>query len=252
MPLIDALCHIELYSSVEVARLALGAAAAEGIGAIVCAGTNPLVEERVPDDARSVLAVHRAWGIHPHEARDDALPAQLDALASRLVSGDAVALGECGLDARDGQPPLEVQERAFRAQLELARRLELPVILHVVRAQARALTILEEDGPLPAGGVWHAFAGPAEVVGRGLRLGLSFSVGALVFNDGARRLRDALPRIPAERLLVETDAPHAALSSLPEIVAALAAVRGVDVAELRRSTEAAARAAYRLEPPLLA
>lgn len=246
-PLVDALCHLELYSSLEVARLAGGAAVAEGVEAVVCAGTNPVFDEVIPETS---LVVHRAYGVHPQHANDEALPAQLDALAARLRLPDVVALGECGFDAREGQPPLDVQERTFRAQLSLARTLRLPVILHLVRAHARALSILEEDGPLPAGGVWHAFAGPAEAVERGLHLGLSFSVGALVFNESARRLRQALPLVPPERLLVETDAPHAALSSLPEIVTALAALRGVEVEELRRSTGAAARAAYGLLRPV--
>lgn len=241
--MIDALCHLELYSSLHVAELACAAARAAAVDAVVCAGTDPRLPETVPEGS---LPVHRAFGIHPQCASDEDQRAQLAALEARLDSPTAVALGECGLDARDGQPALDVQERTFRAQLEVVRRRRLPVILHVVRAQPRALAILEEGGPLPAGGVWHAFAGPSEVVDRGLRLGLSFSVGALVFNPGARRLREALPRIPAERLLVETDAPHCALSSLPETIAALAALRGVSVDELRRTTAAATRAVYRL------
>lgn len=247
MNLVDALCHLELYSSLEAAHLACAAAAGHGVRSVVCAGTDPRRDEHVP---QTPLRVHRAFGIHPQHADRLALAAQLEALTRRLdMVRDVVALGECGLDLRAGQPPLDVQERTFRAQLELARERGLPVILHVVRAQAKALAILEEvtrHGPLPAGGVWHAFAGPAEAVDRALRLGLALSVGALVFNDGARRLRAALPRIPAERLLVETDAPHAALSSLPEHVAALAALRGVSTDEMARTTAAAARAAYRL------
>jgi TatD DNase family protein len=240
---VDALCHLELYSSLEIAAQACLAARGHGVSEIVCAGTDPLTPEAVP---ASPLVIHRAFGVHPQNAEDEALPAQMVALERRLESG-AVALGECGLDAREGMPPLAVQERAFRAQLAIARRRRLPVILHLVRSHAKALAILEEEGPLPAGGVWHSFAGPREAVERALSLGLSLSVGALVFQEGARRLREALPHVPPERLLVETDAPHAALSSLPEILEALAAVRGVPVEELARTTAAAARRAYRLD-----
>lgn len=246
MTLIDALCHLELYGSLEAADAACARAAARGVAAVVSAGTDPCLDERVPAGS---LAVHRAFGIHPQHADDGARPAQLRALGHKLDQGPCVALGECGLDARGGHPPLDVQERTFRAQLQLARERQLPVLLHVVRAHARALDILEEHcgrGPLPAGGVWHAFSGPAEAVDRALRLGLFLSVGALALNPGARRLRGALPKIPSERLLVETDAPHATLDALPDHLEAMAALRGVSVEELARTTSAAARAAYRL------
>lgn len=249
--MIDALCHLELYTSLEVAHLACRAAKAAGVDEIVVAGTEPRAPELLPADTAG-LVVHRAFGIHPMSVADDALPAQLAALDAKLDDERerAVAVGECGLDLRDGQPPVAAQERAFRAQLAVARRRGLPVILHLVRAHARALEILEEEqarhGALPAGGVWHAFAGPADAVRRGLRLGLSFSVGALVFNEGARRLREALPGIPLDRLLVETDAPHSALSTLPEHLGALAEVRGEDVDVVTAATAANARRAYRL------
>lgn len=242
--MLDALCHLPLFANAEDARAFLAQAAREGVSDVVSAGTDARHEEALPASPAGPR-LHRAFGIHPHEASDQARPAQLRALEARLDEG-AVAIGECGLDDRDGEPPLAVQERTLRAQLAIARARRLPVILHIVGTWARALAIIDEDGPLPAGGIWHAFAGPKEALARAQALGLAFSVGGLVTNVRARRLHTALPLIPPALLVVESDMPHAPPVRLTAVVDEIARRLDHPRDDVAARTEANARRIFRI------
>lgn len=137
-----------------------------------------------------------ALGTHPwYAAAEPALPDDL---------GGAVAIGECGLDGRTGGP-LAAQEPVLEAHLALAREAGLPVILHCYRAHDRMLAILRRHAPVR--GVMHAYSGGADRVDAYVALGLHLSfAGAITWGEDTRPVR-ALLRVPADRLLVETDAP---------------------------------------------
>lgn len=204
---VDALVHLDALEDDEAARV-LQRAAAAGVRHVIHGGVDP----RTPPRQRSVAApvhVWRAYGIHPSvvsrvpSERADALRC----LAERLHDDEVVALGELGLDARPDMPPIEDQEACLREQLGLADAHGLPVILHCVHAIGRLVEILEDHGPLAAGGMLHAFGGPAELVPRLSALGLHFSFGTLVTRPAARRCRAAVSAVAGARLLVESDAP---------------------------------------------
>lgn len=233
----DALCHLPLFISPDDAKEFLAAAKKDGVTDVMCAGTDPTRVElaHTIDGVR----MHRAYGVHPEHARDSLRDAQMHALNARVI-------GECGLDHREGNPPLAEQERTLRAQLAIAREKNFPVILHLVGAWARAMDILDEDGPLPAGGVWHAFAGPKEAVARAEKHNLALSIGGLVLNPHARRLHDALPMIAAENLVVETDMPHEPAVRLRDVVAQVAALLGVPAQDVARRTDDNARRVFRV------
>lgn len=236
--MIDALSHLELC---EDPTRAAAQAARVGVSALVSAGVDPRSDRPLPPMPAPEL--WRAFGIHPQACRADALAEQLAALERRLDEPGVVALGECGLDARAAMPPLPEQERALRAQLELAARRALPVILHMVHAWPRALALLEESQVRH--GVWHAFAGPKEAIEPALRLGLYLSVGGAILRTNARRPREAARHIPDERLLVETDAPELPPERLVDVLDELALLRGRSPAELAEQTANNARAAFR-------
>ncbi len=204
------------------------------------------------DDSRANLALARshsrvlaAAGVHPEEAGQAAhgWEAELEAL---LASGGAAAVGECGLDAFHPDPPLEIQQAVFRAQVRLARKHRLPLVMHSRRAGLEVLQVLEEEGPLPAGGVFHCIE-PDEVLARavtgaGFHVGIS---GTITFprNDV---LRGMLKRLPPERLLVETDSPYLAPQAVrgkrnepafvPHVTAEVAKALGIRVEEAARRT----------------
>jgi TatD DNase family protein len=170
----------------------------------------------------------------------------------------AVALGEIGLDRATPElrAALPRQEAAFRAQLALARDLQLPVILHVVDAHGPTLEILRRDGVPARGGVVHGFSGSGEsaLLYQALNLCISFS--GAVCNPRAVRLQRAVAAVSSSRLLVETDAPYQTpleyrpalneLSFLPSIVAKIAELRGVPAREIEALTERNARTLFEL------
>jgi TatD DNase family protein len=206
--------------------------------------------------------VHFGLGIHPQllpaldERHDDRHLAELDAA---LAAGGAVGVGECGLDGPSvaAGASLKRQVRILRAQLELARKHGLPVMLHCLKLHDPLLALLAEE-PLPAGGVVHSFSGSADHVRSYVRAGLYLSFAGPVTYEGARRPIAALNAVPPERLLLETDAPdqtprpHRGRNEpafLPEIAAAIARATGRTVAEVDALTSANARALFQLGPP---
>ena len=165
---------------------------------------------------------HRAWalaaarpallsstaGVHPHHARSfDA--SQRDGLCDLLRKPEVVAVGECGLDYYRNFSPPEAQRAAFAAQLEIAAAARKPVFLHQRAAHADFAAILKDVRRGLAGGVAHCFTGGRSELEDYLALDLHIGVTGWVSDERrGQDLRDAVPHIPADRLMLETDAPY--------------------------------------------
>lgn len=184
-------------------------ALAAGVTRMIVTGTD--VESNA--QARALASQHpgRLWctaGIHPHHALE------LDAASTALIREHAtdplvVAIGECGLDYFRDFSPRPAQRAAFVAQLEIAVETALPVFLHQRDAHADFIAILAEFADTLTGGVAHCFTGGRAELETYLDLGLHIGVTGWVCDE--RRgdtLREAVPHIPLERLLLETDAPY--------------------------------------------
>lgn len=248
--LVDVLAHLDDPRITEPAAALLARAAAAGVTDVVHVGTDPLADDDVAEAAGGAR-LWRAHGVHPMAA-GARLDEKLARLEERLDEPRVVALGECGVDQRDGMPPLDVQLRALRAQLALARARGLPVILHIVHATEVALDVLRDAGPLP-GGLWHGFSGAPEVAARAVReLDLHVSFGGQAANPRAKRAQKSAAAVPAERLLLESDTPdhfpgppqEGRLSEpahLLRTLAAVAALRGVPADALGATTAHNAR-----------
>ncbi len=213
--LFDSHCHLDFPQLANDLEAELAAARVANVTGWLIPGTEPAQWERLGAFAGH-SGVRLAVGLHPWWVGDvcsrgaRALEDALRAIERKLGELGAVAVGECGLDARraarDGTD-LSLQLEAFEAQLVLARERSLPIVLHVVDAHGAALTLLRRVGPLPAGGVVHGFTG-SEGLGREyLALGLYVGLGCQLTSAAARRVREAAARLPLERLLLETDAP---------------------------------------------
>jgi TatD DNase family protein len=195
-------------------------------------------------------------GVHPHHASDFA-PSQREQFLGLLQSSKVVAVGECGLDYFRNLSPPESQRAAFTAQLELALHVAKPVFLHQRDAHDDFVAILREFAGRLTGGVAHCFTGGPAQLEDYLTLGLHIGITGWVCDEHrGHELRDAAPRVPQERLMIETDAPYLKPrdlnavdksrrnepSNLPHIAAALAKLRGVTLEELAaRTTENAVR-----------
>lgn len=210
--------------------------------------------EREPD-------LYAAVGIHPHDAAeaDEAAFEELRRLAE--ASGRVVAIGEIGLDFFRNLSPRDVQAEVFRRQLDLARRVGKPVLIHCREAHAETLEILRAEGVQSVGGIMHCFSGDAEVARRCLDLGLLISLAGPVTYPNARKLPEVVRLVPEDRLVVETDCPFLPPQPyrgkrnepayLPITAARVAELKGAPLEELgRRMTEnALALFAIRPAPP---
>lgn len=148
-----------------------------------------------------------AVGIHPHQAEQFSEEA-LKQLRKLCAEPEVVAVGEIGLDYFKEYAPRASQQRAFRAQLELARELNKPVVIHLRDAANDLLQILAEHAGVR--GVVHSFTGEWALAQKLLELGFYLSVNGIVTFQKSQALRDAVAQIPLEKLLVETDCPYLA------------------------------------------
>lgn len=248
--MIDTHCHLDVPAFDADRDDTVARAVAAGISGMVV----PAIRPRTWDALRALASRHHAagvrWaiGVHPQIVPElDA--AELANLEQRLAddAGEAIAIGECGLDG--GTANKELQETIFRMHVRVARALGKPLIVHVLHAHDVAPRILREERA--PGGVLHSYSGGAELVPVYRDLGMAFSFAGPISYPNARRPVEAARVIPAELLLAETDAPDQAPEGhrggrsepafLPAVLAGLAAARGVDRTEIAALTTANAR-----------
>jgi TatD DNase family protein len=252
----DAHVHLQDERLAPVLDGVLAEARAAGVGGACCCASHPGdwdATAALPARAEAFgLRLQAAFGIHPWYC--DGLPADwLDRLEGLLTAWPAAAMGEIGLDGLRPEPPREVQRRVFDAQLALAARLGRTVVVHAARAWGAVADALRPwSGRLPGFAV-HGFAASAPVLADLAGQGAYFSFAGTVCNPVARRVHEAAARVPADRLLVETDAPdlfpaggRPALpdtrlnqpANLPLVIAALARQRGLPAADVAALTTA--------------
>ncbi|MCI5157090.1 MAG: TatD family deoxyribonuclease, partial [Candidatus Electrothrix sp. AUS1_2] len=177
------------------------------------------------------------------EEGDDAAYRQLKDLAG---SDKVVAYGEIGLDYAKQYAPAERQRREFARQLELAKELQLPVIIHDRDAHEDTVQIIKEHGPFPVGGVMHCFSGDTAFAHQVLDLGLYISIPGIVTFKNALELQKVAQEIPLDRMLLETDgpfltpAPFRGKRNRPEYLlytaAMVAELRGISIDEVACQT----------------
>lgn len=263
----DSHCHLqdEPDPAAVVAR-----AAEAGVGAMVCVGTDVGSSGKAIEltsalgaGGEGTVSMWATVGLHPHYADREGdegvegVAALLD--RTRLEPpgcGSVVAVGECGLDYHYDRSPRPVQRRAFAAQVGLAAERGLTLVVHTREAWADTFAVLGSQGP-PARTVFHCFTGGPAEAERALELGAWLSFSGIATFKGADEVRAAAALCPADRLLVETDAPflapapHRGRPNQPAFVglvgAAVAETRGVVPDELAASSWAAARSAFGLE-----
>jgi TatD DNase family protein len=201
-------------------------------------------------------AVRFATGVHPHAAAVFAGRAghAADVTRQHAAAFRACAVGEIGLDYHYDFAPRDVQQDVFAAQVDLARELGLPVVVHTREATEDTFAILESAGGIA--GVFHCFTGDAAMARRALDIGFYVSFAGIVTFPKAETLREAAKLIPPDRLLAETDSPYLAPvphrgkrnepAYLARVVAALAMARVETVEALEART---AQNFARLFPP---
>jgi len=211
LPVVDSHCHLDFEDFHEDLPSVLERARAAGIVAMVCVGSGGDLgtAERAAALAAQEHDVFAAVGIHPHDA-GKILPDFWPALDKLAKAPRVVGIGETGLDYFYDHSPRQVQREVFTRFLALATSVNLPVICHVRDAHDDAIALLRA-GPIPAaGGVVHCFSGTVDHARSYLDLGLHLSFSGVLTFKKAEELRAAAAFAPADRIMVETDAPYLA------------------------------------------
>lgn len=242
----------------EVVERAAAAGVANILAIGISADTSQVCIELAAEYAHA--GVHAAVGMQPNYLAD-AKPGDWDRVVRMVEEPGVVAIGETGLDRYWDFTPFDVQQESFRRHMRLAHERGLPFIVHMRDCEAEMLAALREAraelGPLR--GIMHSFTGDAALAAACLELGLHISFAGMVTYKKSQALRDCAATIPAERLLIETDAPYLSPEPVRSIrrnepahvrhtAERLAQVRGVSVEELAELTTANARNLFRMAP----
>ena len=244
--LVDSHCHLDFPDFAADLDGIVARAAAAGIGRMVTISTRVkrlgeliAIAERFPN-------VYCSVGTHPHHAdEEDGIPP--DRLIALTQHPKVVALGEAGLDYFYDNGSPDAQARGFRSHIAAARATGLPLVIHARDADADCQRILEDEvgkGAFPA--VLHCYTGGRELAMRAIELGLHVSFTGILTFKKSQALRDLAAELPADRIMVETDAPYLAPgkfrgkrnepSYVGEIAKVLAETRGVSLDEISRQT----------------
>lgn len=243
---IDSHCHLNYKGLVEEQDAVLARARAAGVATMLNISTREREWDDVIATAERAPDVWATIGIHPHEA--DAHP---DVDTAKLVAKAAhprvIGIGETGLDYYYDHSDRDRQQASFRAHIAAARETGLPLIVHTRDAEDDTAAIMAEEmgkGAYP--GVIHCFTASGDFADKALDFGFYISISGIVTFKNARDLQETAARLPADRLLIETDSPflapvpHRGKSCEPAFVADtarfLADLRGVTVEELGAQT----------------
>jgi TatD DNase family protein len=244
----DSHCHLQYEGITDDA---LARAAEAGVGRIICVGTDGPQSARAIEVARDHPGmVWATVGLHPHDAK-----LGVDTITALLGAPEVVGIGECGLDYHYDHSPRQVQREAFAAQIALAHKHGLALVIHTREAWDDTFDILAAEG-VPERTVFHCFTGGPTEARRGLDAGASLSFSGIVTFKTAGDVREAAALAPLDRILVETDAPYLTPvphrgtpngpAFLPLVGAAVAAAKGVPVDDIEAATWANAATLFGL------
>jgi TatD DNase family protein len=243
---VDSHCHLADARLRDDADAIIARARLAGVATIISVGAiGPIETDRLTVElAERNRDVYAAVGVHPHDASacNDARMMELRELAA---SSKVVAIGESGLDFHYMHSPQHAQEHSLRRHLALAAELGKPIVIHCRDAEERLAAIVRETGMPPCGGVIHCFTGDAASARAFLALGFYISFSGILTFRNAAQVREAALHVPADRVMVETDAPylapepHRGQRNEPAYVLrtleVLADLRGVDTDVLARA-----------------
>jgi TatD DNase family protein len=244
--LVDSHCHLDFPDFSAELDAVVARARAAGIGRMVTICTRVRKHAQVLAIAEKFPDVFCSVGTHPHNAHEE-LDIDAKALMEIAKHPKVVAIGEAGLDYHYDKSPLAAQEQGLRQHIAAARETGLPLVIHSRECDADMARILKEEsgkGAFPA--VLHCFTGGRDLAFAAIELGHYVSFTGILTFKNSQALRDIAAALPAERVLVETDAPY--LAPLPyrgkrnepsyvvETAKILAAARGVSLDEITRQT----------------
>lgn len=226
-----------------------------GIGTIVDVGSNMETSAWIVEAVKRYPMMYGAVGVHPSDTAD-LTDADMDTLKKYTAMDKILAIGEIGLDYYWDEPERDIQKKWFEAQIELAREVKLPIIIHSRDAAKDTYDIMKALHTEDIGGVVHCFSYSKEMARQFLDMGFYIGIGGVVTFKNAKTLKEVAAYAPLDRIVLETDCPY--LSPEPNrgkrnsslnlnyVAEALSQIKGVDKEELIAVTEENARRLYRM------
>ncbi|KAF0195602.1 MAG: TatD DNase family protein [Bacillota bacterium] len=253
---IDTHAHLNDNAFADDIGEVVARAVSGGVSDIVVVGYDLASSEHALHLAHAYGPLWAAVGIHPHDA-PQADKTGLEHISTLTQAPKTVAIGEIGLDYYWNTWPKEQQQHAFRQQIDLAKNMSLPFIVHDRDAHGDVLAILREHGVFPEGFVMHCFSGSPEFARECIRLGGHISLAGPVTFHNAARLVEVAKEVPLERLLVETDCPylsphpHRGKRNEPQyvrlVLSTIAQLRGISVEAVAKHTSSNAKILFGLK-----
>ncbi len=217
----------------------------EGIKTVINIGITVNSSKQCIKLANKYDYIYAAIGVHPHEVSnmdDD----KLEQIKEMTKEPKVVSIGEIGLDYYYNHSPRDVQKLWFKKQIELAKEVKKPIVVHSREAEEDTFNIIKETNAKEVGGVIHCFGGSAEMAVEYVKLGFYIGVGGVVTYKNGKKLKRVVEQIPLEHLLIETDSPYLApvpkrgkrndSTNLVYVIKQIAELKGIDYDEVVKVT----------------
>lgn len=217
----------------------------QGIGRVVNIGASIASCKRTLELMDKYDYIYGALGVHPCDT-ENLTEADMDWLKEKCGHEKCLAVGEIGLDYYWDEPDREIQKKWFVRQLQLAREVQLPVIIHSRDAAKETIDIMTAERAGEIGGVVHCYSYTKESARTFLDMGFYFGIGGVITFKNAKKLKEAVEYIPMDRIVLETDCPYLSPEpnrgkrnsslNLAYVAEAIAGLKGISQEEVRRIT----------------
>ncbi|SDI11629.1 TatD DNase family protein [Alteribacillus persepolensis] len=254
--LFDTHVHLNIEQFEDDVVETIERAQAEGVQLMTVVGFDRETIPKAIELAETYDFIYAAVGWHPVDAID-MTDDDLKWLEELSQHPKVVALGEMGLDYHWDKSPKDVQKEVFRQQIQLAKKVNLPVIIHDREAHQDIVDILKEENASETGGIMHCFGGSLEIAQECLKMNFYISFGGPVTFKNAKRPKEVAKEVPMDRLLVETDspflAPHPNRGKRNEpayvklVAEKIAELKEISYEELAEQTTANAKKLFRID-----
>jgi len=254
--IIDTHAHYDDKAFEEDRAEVLESMADEGIGRIVNIGSSLGACKRTIQLMEQYDFIYGALGIHPTDS-GELTESDIEWLKEQSALEKCVAVGEIGLDYYWDEPDREIQKKWFVRQLELAKEVKLPVVIHSRDAAQDTVNIMKAEQAQEIGGVVHCYSYSRELARTFLDMGFYFGIGGVVTFNNGRKLKEVVEYLPMDRIVLETDCPYLApvpfrgkrndSRKLSYVVEQIANIKGISLEEVQQTTT---QNAYNLYPKL--
>lgn len=252
----DTHAHLDDQQFQEDQEQVISRAQEAGLELIVNVGYNIASARRTVQLTQKYDLIYGAVGMHPHDA-SDLDGASIQELRKLAAKPKIVAIGEIGLDYYWNHSPHDVQQRVFRRMIDLAREVNLPIVIHDREAHEDIFRILKEEKAVEVGGIFHCYSGSWPLAQEAMSMGFYISIAGPVTFHNAKKTVEVVKEVPLDYLLIETDSPY--LAPVPyrgkrnepahvvKVAEMIAQIKGLPIEEVGRITTENGKRAFNIK-----